>query len=92
MYGKWYEYLKNPKIERIIDVFETENKILIRFMRYFFMIFYKIFKRLLKQNEIVYRDFVEIINMIEVSINKNLLRKGSIGKFLFRVTFTFYMP
>ena len=33
MYGKWFEYLKNPKIEKIRDVFEIENKVLVRFMR-----------------------------------------------------------
>jgi len=72
MYGKWFEYLKNPKIEKIRDVFETENKILVRFMR------------LMRQQEIVSRDFVEITYMIEESINKNLLRKGSLSKFLFK--------
>jgi len=72
IYGKWFEYLKSPKIEKIRDVFETENKILIRFMR------------LMRQQEIVSKDFVEITSMIEESINKNLLRKGSLSKFLFK--------
>ena len=43
----------------------------------------------MKQDEIVSKDFVEITNMIEESINKNLLRKGSLGKFLFRVRIEF---
>ncbi len=38
----------------------------------------------MRQDEIVSKDFVEITYMIEESINKNLLRKGSLSKFLFK--------
>ena len=40
----------------------------------------------MRQNEIITKDYVEILSMIEESMNKNLLRKGSMGKFLFKVT------
>jgi len=40
--------------------------------------------RLMKQPDIVANDFMEIIFMIETSIQKNLAQKGSLGKFVFR--------
>lgn len=38
----------------------------------------------MKQPDIVAKDFVEILHLIEKSINVNLLERGSVGKFLFK--------
>jgi hypothetical protein len=38
----------------------------------------------MKQPDIAAKDFLEIIHMIEASINSNLLEKGSVSKFLFK--------
>jgi len=72
VYGNWFDHLENVKLDRVLDIFKTENNILVRITR------------LLKQHEIVANDFIEITNMIEASINVNLLRKGGFGKFLFK--------
>jgi hypothetical protein len=55
-----------------MNIFQTENNCILRFMR------------LMKQPDIIAKDFVEIICLIENSINSNLLQKGGIGKFIFK--------
>jgi len=64
--------MTSPKIDKILSIFETENRVLIRFMR------------LCKQHENMPKDFVSVLNMIEVSINWNLMQTGSLGKFIFK--------
>jgi hypothetical protein len=38
----------------------------------------------MKQPDLIAKDMIEIIYMIEQSINKNLVQKGSVGKFVFK--------
>jgi hypothetical protein len=45
----------------------------------------------MKQKEIVTRDYMQIISLVEKSINKNLVSPGSLGKFVFRVIFPFFL-
>jgi hypothetical protein len=72
MYGSWFDNLRPKRPESIMSIFQTENNCILRFMR------------LMKQHDIIAKDFVEIICLIESSINNNLLQKGGIGKFIFK--------
>jgi hypothetical protein len=39
----------------------------------------------MKQKELVTRNFVDILCLIETSVNKHLVSNGSLGKFVFKV-------
>lgn len=72
MYGTLFDTMKQANMNYLLPILETENHCLIRMMR------------LLKQNDIVAKDFLQVLHMVEQSINANLISHNSLGKFLFR--------
>jgi hypothetical protein len=71
-FGQWFENMREKNVSSMLKVFEIENRLTIRIMR------------LMKQSHIASMDFVKILQLVEESITKNLLNRGSLGKFIFR--------
>jgi len=72
IYGSWFDFMTATQAEEYLSMFRIENNCVMRFMR------------LMKQPDLVAKDFIDILNMIEASIYKNLAPKGSVNKFLFK--------